>query len=117
MKKMYFIQMAVVCLIIAVVAVDVMKRSSVTTVAAELFSLAAAMTLVIKLWVLERQNHNVATKTRQNDKVFMINARDLSITWSDDPEYWSWLRLPNEKPKLQKRIYLFIPRRTYHVSN
>ncbi|CAL9241861.1 unnamed protein product [Arabidopsis halleri] len=88
MKKIFFIQMATTWLIIAVVIFDVMKRNSKIAMAAELFSLAVAMALVTKFWVLKRQN---------DDKVFMVNARDLSITWSDNPEYWSWLPLPNEK--------------------
>ncbi|XP_010481659.1 PREDICTED: uncharacterized protein PHLOEM PROTEIN 2-LIKE A4-like [Camelina sativa] len=88
MKKMLSAQMATTCLIIAVVIFDVMKRDSTVAVAAELLSLAVAMAFMIKFWVLKKQN----------DKVFMINARDLSITWSDNPEYWSWIPLPNEKP-------------------
>ncbi|CAD5333993.1 unnamed protein product [Arabidopsis thaliana] len=88
MKKMFLIQMAATWLIIAVVIFDVMKRNSTITMAAELSSLAVAMALMIKFWVLKRQT----------DNVFMINARDLSITWSDNPEYWSWLPLPTKKP-------------------
>uniref|UniRef100_A0A565C2W1 Uncharacterized protein n=2 Tax=Arabis nemorensis TaxID=586526 RepID=A0A565C2W1_9BRAS len=80
--------MAMAWLIIAVVVVDVMKHNSIITMVAELFSLVAAMGLVIQFWVLKRQN----------DEVFKINARALSITWSDNSEYWSWVPLPNEKP-------------------
>lgn len=49
MKKMVFGQMAMAWLIIAVVVVDVMKRNSIITMVAELFSLIAAMGLVVKI--------------------------------------------------------------------
>ncbi|VVB07981.1 unnamed protein product [Arabis nemorensis] len=41
-----------------------------------------------KFWVLNRPNGNV----------FMINARDLSIEWSENPDHWTWLPLPNQNP-------------------
>ncbi|KAL1205254.1 Protein PHLOEM PROTEIN 2-LIKE A1 [Cardamine amara subsp. amara] len=46
-------------------------------------------TKLIKYWVDERSNTNC----------FMLFARNLSITWSDDPNYWTWFphtESPNE---------------------
>ncbi|KAF8115061.1 hypothetical protein N665_0030s0103 [Sinapis alba] len=40
---------------------------------------------LIKYWVDDR-----------NSNCFMIFPRKLSITWSDDPNYWTWL--PNDSP-------------------
>ncbi|KAL1223962.1 Protein PHLOEM PROTEIN 2-LIKE A5 [Cardamine amara subsp. amara] len=34
--------------------------------------------------------------TRPKCNVFMINARELSITWSENSEYWTWLALPKQ---------------------
>ncbi|CAL9239306.1 unnamed protein product [Arabidopsis halleri] len=40
-----------------------------------------------KFWVL----------TRPKGNVFMIDARDLSIEWSENSNHWTWLPLPNQK--------------------
>ncbi|VYS50077.1 unnamed protein product [Arabidopsis thaliana] len=34
--------------------------------------------------------------TRPKGNVFMIDARDLSIAWSEDSNHWTWLTLPNQ---------------------
>ncbi|KAL1223949.1 Protein PHLOEM PROTEIN 2-LIKE A5 [Cardamine amara subsp. amara] len=34
--------------------------------------------------------------TRPKCNVFMINARELSITWSENSEHWTWLALPKQ---------------------
>ncbi|AEE34368.1 phloem protein 2 A5 [Arabidopsis thaliana] len=34
--------------------------------------------------------------TRPKGNVFMIDARDLSIAWSEDSNHWTWLPLPNQ---------------------
>ncbi|KFK31592.1 hypothetical protein AALP_AA6G132500 [Arabis alpina] len=36
---------------------------------------------------------------RPNGNVFIINARDLSIEWSENPDHWTWLPLHNEYTK------------------
>ncbi|XP_006280429.2 protein PHLOEM PROTEIN 2-LIKE A5 [Capsella rubella] len=41
-----------------------------------------------KFWVLNRPQGNV----------FMIDARELSIAWSDNSNHWIWLTLPNQNP-------------------
>ncbi|KAF9622592.1 hypothetical protein IFM89_032491 [Coptis chinensis] len=30
-------------------------------------------------------------------KCFMIGAKELKITWSDTPQYWKWIPLPNSR--------------------
>ncbi|KAL1223955.1 Protein PHLOEM PROTEIN 2-LIKE A5 [Cardamine amara subsp. amara] len=87
MNKLLFVQIATAWLTIAVVVVAVMKSKSTITMAAEVSTLVASIALVMKFWVLKKQKK----------QFFMINARDLSITWSDNPKYWSWLPLTNEK--------------------
>ncbi|XP_023637526.1 protein PHLOEM PROTEIN 2-LIKE A5 [Capsella rubella] len=42
----------------------------------------------LKIWVLERPRGNT----------FMIDARELSITWSHDSNHWTWLTLTNQSP-------------------
>lgn len=52
MKKIFFVQMATTWLVIAVVIFDVMNRNSIITMAAELFSLAVAMALMVRISLL-----------------------------------------------------------------
>ncbi|KAL5222591.1 hypothetical protein ABZP36_027304 [Zizania latifolia] len=47
-----------------------------------------------KYWVDERTRHNC----------FMLFPRSLSITWSENPEYWTWSRLEDESIDAKNQI-------------
>lgn len=40
---------------------------------------------------------NVTAANSTNTNCFMLNARALSITWAENPDYWTWVQDKDER--------------------
>ncbi|KAF8392025.1 hypothetical protein HHK36_022365 [Tetracentron sinense] len=46
--------------------------------------------------VIDKGKMSVALDKRSGKKSYMFGARQLSITWGNDPRFWKWPSLPND---------------------
>ncbi|KAF9611185.1 hypothetical protein IFM89_027499 [Coptis chinensis] len=47
--------------------------------------------------LLDEGNKSVNLDKKSGKKCFMIGAKELKITWSETPQYWKWIPLPDSR--------------------
>ncbi|CAL5208349.1 unnamed protein product [Lathyrus oleraceus] len=47
--------------------------------------------------IIDNGKKSFQLEKQSGKKIYMLSARDLSITWGDTPTYWNWIILPESR--------------------
>ncbi|KAI5398159.1 F-box protein PP2-B1 isoform X2 [Lathyrus oleraceus] len=53
--------------------------------------------------IIDNGKKSFQLEKQSGKKIYMLSARDLSITWGDTPTYWNWIILPESSTDTQYR--------------
>ncbi|KAF9611188.1 hypothetical protein IFM89_027502 [Coptis chinensis] len=68
------------------------------------YLISQAQPCVIAIYLLICNENSVNLEKRSGKKCFMIGAKELEITWSDTPQYWKWIPLPDSRVNIDTQI-------------
>ncbi|KAJ7960484.1 F-box protein like [Quillaja saponaria] len=47
--------------------------------------------------LIDGRSKNFKLDKFSTEKSYILSARELSITWSNEPMYWSWISIPESR--------------------
>ncbi|CAK8572242.1 unnamed protein product [Lathyrus sativus] len=55
--------------------------------------------------IIDNGKKSFQLEKQSGKKIYMLSARDLSVTWGDTPTYWDWITLPESRFQEVARLH------------